>query len=146
MRQEPRGNKKSTTSPPTSSPRWNSPYLSSCFYLTMRFHLFNIVVLLLSSSTVATNLYKNAALPIAATENGTYSGIHAPQLSHDIFKGIVFAYTPRLQLPQSLNEAWEISRPAIEPGLVCVSLNTWLGWSVGEDCLNSNVVLPKAII
>jgi carboxylesterase type B len=111
----------------------------------MRFHLLNIVVLLLRSRTVATNLYKNAALPIAANGNGTYSSIRAPQLSFDIFKGIAFAHTPRFQLPQSLNQAWEISRSATEPSLACVGLNVWLRWSVGEDCLKSNVVRPKGI-
>src|ERR1700737_4553070 len=102
----------------------------------MRFTLLIVVVLLRSFHTAATALHKKPTLPTAATRNGTYSGVHVPQLSQDIFRGIPFAHAPRFQLPQSLNTTWEGSRPAIEPGLTCVGFgtNNWFGWPVGEDC------------
>ncbi len=113
----------------------------------MSFLLLITVFLLWSSGATATALHKKAALPLAATRNGTYSGIHVPQLAQDIFRGVPFAHAPRFQLPQSLNETWEGPRPAIEPGQTCVGFgtNTWFGWPVGEDCLNLNVVRPEGI-
>jgi carboxylesterase type B len=105
------------------------------------------VVLWLSLRAAATSLHKKATLPTAAIRNGTYFGVHVPQLSQDIFRGIPFAYAPRFQLPQSLNETWEGSRPAIEPGVTCVGFgtNNLFGWPVGEDCLNLNIVRPEAV-
>lgn len=47
----------------------------------MRFSLLVTVVLLLSLGTTATSLHPMAIAPTAATKNGTYFGMHVPQLS-----------------------------------------------------------------
>jgi carboxylesterase type B len=113
----------------------------------MRFSPLVAVVLLLSFRTNAITMHKKATAPTSTTRNGTYFGIHVPQLSQDIFRGIPFARAPRFQLPQSLNETSESSCPAVEPGATCVGfgINNWFGWPVGEDCLNLNVVRPEGI-
>lgn len=83
-------------------------------------------------------------VPTAKTKNGTYSGLFVPQLSQDIFRGVPFAHAPRFDLAQSLNSSWSGTRDAIAPGLTCsgYGTNNLLGFEVGEDCLNLNVVRP----
>lgn len=82
--------------------------------------------------------------PVAKTKNGTYVGLRVPSLSQDIFRGVPFAHAPRFSLAQSLNSSWSDTRDAIEPGLTCsgYGTNNLLGFEVGEDCLNLNVVRP----
>ena len=85
--------------------------------------------------------------PTAQSKNGTYSGVHVPQLKQDIFRGIPFAHAPRYQNAQSLTEKWSGIRAATEPGLTCsgYGTNNYFGWQVGEDCLNLNVVRPEGV-
>lgn len=67
-----------------------------------------------------------------------------PQLSSEIFFGVPYAHASRLQLPTSLNETWTGTRFATEYGLTCPGAgtqNNW-GWSIGEDCLNLDLVRP----
>lgn len=106
-----------------------------------------LLSLLLSICHAAPQSSDGSATPTARTKNGTYYGVHVPKLSQDIFRGIPFAYAPRFQLAQSLNETWDDARPAIEPGLTCAGFgtNNLFGWAVGEDCLNVNVVRPQGI-
>jgi carboxylesterase type B len=82
---------------------------------------------------------------VARTKNGTYTGVHVPQLSQEIFRGIPFAHAPRFSLAESLTETWSGFRDAIEPGLTCSGFgtNNLLPYlESGEDCLNLNVVRP----
>ncbi|KFY42676.1 hypothetical protein V495_04385 [Pseudogymnoascus sp. VKM F-4514 (FW-929)] len=83
--------------------------------------------------------------PTATTKNGTYVGLAVPQLSQDIFRGVPFAHAPRFELAQSLNSSWSGTHDAIESGLTCsgYGTNNLLGFEVGEDCLNLNVVRPS---
>ncbi|KAI9745423.1 MAG: hypothetical protein M1818_000957 [Claussenomyces sp. TS43310] len=84
---------------------------------------------------------------LSMTDSRQDVGVHVPQLSQDIFKGIPFASAPRYQLAQSLNETWKGARVAVEPGLTCPGFgtNNDFGWAIGEDCLNLNVVRPLGI-
>ena len=84
------------------------------------------------------------SVPTARTKNGTYIGLTYPKLSQEIFRGIPFAHAPRFDLAQSLNSSWGGTRDAIKPGLTCsgYGTNNLLGFDVGEDCLNLNVVRP----
>ncbi|KFY12536.1 hypothetical protein V491_06748 [Pseudogymnoascus sp. VKM F-3775] len=90
------------------------------------------------------NVNANKA-PTAKTKNGTYVGLAVPQLSQDIFRGIPFAKAPRFELAQSLKSSWSGTHEAIEPGLTCsgYGTNNLLGFAIGEDCLNLNVVRPS---
>ena len=58
-----------------------------------------------------------------------------------------FAQQSRFEQATPLNETWQGSRDATEPGLTCAGYGTnpRENWPVGEDCLNLNVVRPQGL-
>lgn len=85
--------------------------------------------------------------PLAHTLNGTYQGRHLPEFSQDLFLGVPYALAPRLRRSLPLNESWAGTRDATRYTVACYAdyygfaLDA-VGATVGEDCLNLNIVRP----
>ena len=77
--------------------------------------------------------------------HGQDAGVNLPALSQDVFWGVPFANQARFEQATPLNETWEGTRNATEPGLTCsgYGTNPRENWPIGEDCLNLNVVRPQ---
>lgn len=100
-------------------------------------------ILLLPGTTLAE--------PQVTVHNGTYSGLHLPNFQQDLFLGIPYAKdtsgSNRFLIPQSLNETWNGTRPAITYGPACPDedIDTDGVYGMGEDCLSINIVRPTGI-
>ncbi|KAF6834067.1 para-nitrobenzyl esterase [Colletotrichum plurivorum] len=85
--------------------------------------------------------------PTAHTLNGTYQGRHLPEFSQDLFLGIPFALAPRLRRSLPLNESWTGARDATRYTIACYATYydfalDAVGATIGEECLNLNIVRP----
>lgn len=93
----------------------------------------------------------NNGNPVVTVLNGTYSGLHLPGFSQDIFLGIPFAQDTggqnRFRIPQSLNTTWNGTRPATQYGHACPDHTPEQDAEFGmsEDCLSINIVRPAGI-
>ncbi|KAJ4423169.1 hypothetical protein N0V82_002163 [Gnomoniopsis sp. IMI 355080] len=91
------------------------------------------------------------AQPLVTILNGTYSGLHLSEFQQDLFLGMPYAQGTggrnRFLVPQSLNETWNGTRPAITYGPACPDedVETDGIYGMGEDCLSINVVRPTGI-
>lgn len=109
------------------------------------------VILTLFGLVCAAPLSPRDSPPIAQTHNGSYFGLHNDHFSQDYFLGVPFAKPPvgeyRLQVPQSLDTAWNGLRNATQYGYACIGYgeDTQIGGGnyVDEDCLSLNIVRPS---
>ncbi|KAL0943725.1 para-nitrobenzyl esterase [Colletotrichum truncatum] len=112
------------------------------FFTGITLPLLALLFLASSSHTACTT-----ASPLAHTLNGTYSGRHLPEFSQDLFLGIPYAIGPRLRNPIPVNESWTDTRDATRYTIACYAdyIPAALisqGVTVGEDCLNLNIIRP----
>ncbi|KAJ6049612.1 hypothetical protein N7444_006328 [Penicillium canescens] len=89
-------------------------------------------------------IFAQEGAPLAATLNGTYSGLYLPDWDQDAFLGIRFAQPPvgdwRYRHPRSLNTSFEGIHDAKHYGYSCMQYVDQLNMS--EDCLTLNVIRP----
>ncbi|GKT58559.1 triacylglycerol lipase [Colletotrichum tofieldiae] len=86
--------------------------------------------------------------PTARTLNGTYEGRYLPEFEQDLFLGIPYALGPRLRNSVPLNESWTDVRDATRYTVACYAdyypgTLEAVGATVGEDCLNLNIIRPS---
>ncbi|GAB1318454.1 Carboxylic ester hydrolase [Madurella fahalii] len=87
--------------------------------------------------------------PLATTRNGTYTGRYLAEFSQDLFLGIPYARSGRLQNPVPWNESWEGSRSAEWYGSICPcpssprNLRNANVTGISDDCLNLNIIRPS---
>jgi hypothetical protein len=84
--------------------------------------------------------------PTASVQNGTFTGLHLPQLNQDLFLGVPFARPPvgdlRLRHPQSLNHSWEGDRDATRRGNSCVG---YAGFAKGLNMSEGMLALTQSL-
>ena len=90
-----------------------------------------------------------SAHPTVTVLNGSYSGVHLPSYSQDIFLGIPYAQDAggpnRFRIPQALNESWDGVRPAAQYSNQCPDdrpPTSGAPYGMSENCLSLNVVSP----
>lgn len=107
---------------------------------------------LLSSLTLAGLICTAGAQdPFVKVLNGSYSGLHLPQFSQDVFLGIPYAQDTggpnRFRIPQPLDTSWSGTHDAKQYSVACpdASSDDDALHGMGEDCLSINVVRPAGI-
>ncbi|KAL5390156.1 hypothetical protein PMIN06_001521 [Paraphaeosphaeria minitans] len=89
--------------------------------------------------------------PAVKVLNGSYEGIHLPQLGQDIFLEIPYAQDTggenRFRVPQAFNEAWNGTRFAQAYSNACHDFqpDADAAYGMGEDCLSISIVRPIGI-
>ncbi|KAJ0165631.1 Lipase 1 [Colletotrichum tanaceti] len=106
-----------------------------------------LVSLVLFLFTLLARAACSPTVPTARTLNGTYEGRHLPEFGQDLFLGIPYALGPRLRNPVPLTEAWAGVRDATRYTIACYAdsykgVLEAVGATVGEECLNLNIVRP----
>lgn len=87
--------------------------------------------------------------PVVTTRNGTYTGRYLAEFSQDLFLGIPYARSERLQNPVPWNESWDGSRSAEWYGSICPcpsaprNLENANVTGISDDCLNLNIIRPS---
>lgn len=113
-------------------------------WATMRPQMSAFVVALLATTAVSAD-------PIVTVKNGSYSGLHLPQFSQDVFLGMPYAQDTggqnRFRIPQSLTESWNGTRAAKNYSDACPDANPDSDaiYGMSENCLSINVVRPAGI-